>query len=57
VHSATISNFAASGSWTALDSDVRDGGGGGGVHGGRSPALSRASSPPNPAAVPQARRR
>jgi hypothetical protein len=34
VHSATISNFAASGSWTTLDNDVRDGAGcGGGAQG------------------------
>jgi hypothetical protein len=57
VHSAIISNFAANGSWIALDNDVRDGAGCGGGHGGRSPARSQASSPPNPAAVPKARRR
>jgi hypothetical protein len=33
VHSAIISNFAASGSWTALDNDVGDGAGCGGAHG------------------------
>jgi hypothetical protein len=45
VRSAIISNFAASGSWTALDNDVRDGAGCRGKHGGRSPARSQAHSP------------
>jgi hypothetical protein len=48
VHLATISNFAASGSWITLDKDVRDGAGCGGEHGGRSPARSQAHSPPQP---------
>jgi hypothetical protein len=57
VRSAIISNFAASGSWTALTYDRRDGAGCGRGNRGRSPARSRAHSPTHPAAVPQARRR
>jgi hypothetical protein len=56
VRSAIISNFAASGSWTALTYDRRDGAGCGRGNRGRSPARSRAHSPTHPAAVPQARR-
>jgi hypothetical protein len=56
VNWAIISNFAASGFWTALANDFRDGAGGGGETGAAARPGRRRIARTHPAAVPQARR-